>query len=359
MTRKVPGYNGWFPVQPFLSFYGGKFNMAQRLQGPRHDHVIEPFAGGAGYSCYWLPKHVTLIERDEAVAGVWKYLTKVKEAEFLQLPIVTDVGELPDSICQEAAWLIGFRMNRGIQVPGKTLCNWGRLAKAGIKSHSTEFVGQPTENQIHEYNKSARNKGGDEQFWSAALRDKLASQLKLIRHWKIIEGEWYDAPDIEAHWHIDPPYNNQAGRAYKHSEVDFDALAAWCKTRRGYVQVCENNGAEWLPFTKIGVTKGTAGRKRKGWSAEALFELGAPGKGQGFHLPHMKPIETIGDTQHVNRDGILRAAGNQARQGPAKVLAAGAGQKRSSVQKGRRALAAAVQRSPELVQQRRRGRGKG
>lgn len=45
----------------------------------------------------------------------------------------------------------------------------------------------------------------------------------------------------------DPPYERQ-GRHYRTPPLDYDALAAWCRGRRGQVIACENHGAAWLPF---------------------------------------------------------------------------------------------------------------
>jgi len=50
-------------MQPFFLYFGGKWKLARRLGAPRHPHVIEPFAGSCGYSVYWSPPQVTIIER--------------------------------------------------------------------------------------------------------------------------------------------------------------------------------------------------------------------------------------------------------------------------------------------------------
>ena len=81
------------------------------------------------------------------------------------------------------------------------------------------------------------------------MRARVASQVEHIRHWRVIEGDYTTAPDIEATWFIDPPYQ-VAGKYYKHpaKDIDFVALASWCRSREGQVMVCENEGATWLPF---------------------------------------------------------------------------------------------------------------
>jgi hypothetical protein len=99
-------------MQPFFSYYGGKWKLAERLGPPQSDHVIEPFAGSAGYSTFWEPKKVTLIERDPVVCGVWEYLQRTSPAELRRLPSnISHVDELPPWVCHEARSLIGFWFN--------------------------------------------------------------------------------------------------------------------------------------------------------------------------------------------------------------------------------------------------------
>jgi hypothetical protein len=77
---------------------------------------------------------------------------------------------------------------------------------------------------------------------------------------EIIEGDYSNAPDIEATWFIDPPYHvdgrpQSRGMGYaegcnSHS-LDYAALAEWCRDRRGQKIVCEQEGATWLPFQHL------------------------------------------------------------------------------------------------------------
>ena len=98
----------------------------------------------------------------------------------------------------------------------------------------------------------------------------VARQVDRIRHWKIIEGTWEDASDIDAHWHIDPPYQNPAGRVYRYNGVNRRELAKWCKRRRGFVQVCENDGAKWLRFEPLSIVHT---HRARGYTAEAVYEV--------------------------------------------------------------------------------------
>ena len=86
--------------------------------------------------------------------------------------------------------------------------------------------------------------------WTVQGRHRLAQQLGAIRHWKVRCGDYTKAPDIEATWFIDPPYQ-KGGEHYPAGQPDYGDLAAWCRKRRGQVIVCEGDGAEWLPFRHL------------------------------------------------------------------------------------------------------------
>lgn len=244
---------------PMLSYHGGKWLMAaKRLTPPQRDHVVEPFAGSAGYSVYWRPKKVTLVERDPVVFGVWDYLQRAGPKEILALPgEVANVDDLPAHICQEAKWLIGFWLNHGIAVP--------------IKRNKRVRPGSFW----------ARRLAGDNylmKFWSADVRERVAYNASFIADWTIIHGSWEHTPDIDnAHWHVDPPYQH-VNTMYRYTEIDYTALAHWCRERvtryDGFVEVCETSKATWLPFQSFKVRRGATGRGRKGFSDEAVYRMG-------------------------------------------------------------------------------------
>jgi len=94
--------------------------------------------------------------------------------------------------------------------------------------------------------------------------------LTKIRHWQVIEGDYTVAPDWQAHWFVDPPYQ-RAGHKYKGKTpgpAEYAAIAEWCRNRPGFVQVCENDDATWLPFKPFVSVRGM-----KKTSMEALCEF--------------------------------------------------------------------------------------
>jgi hypothetical protein len=226
-------------MRPLVLFYGAKWTLARKYGAPEHEHVCEPFGGFAGYSCYWEPRKVTLIERDPVIFGVWDFLKGSSPEDIMRLPTeIESLDELPSSLCQEARDLIGFWFNRGSTRPSQRRANW---ARPGWRYLS----------------------------WGQQIRWRIANQVARIKHWSIIHGSWENAPDIrDTHWFVDPPYLS-TGDAYTYNHIDRTQLAAWCRSRRGgYVQVCEADGATWLPFRPFAIV-----RTPRGFSAEAIFEM--------------------------------------------------------------------------------------
>jgi site-specific DNA-adenine methylase len=229
-------------LRPFFGYYGGKWRDAlKHYPNPQHDIIVEPFAGSAGYSLRYPARQVVLCEIDPVLSAVWRYLTRVSAKEILAIPDLASDGCVDDlDVCQEAKWLVGFWLNRGVATPRRTPSRWMR---DGIRPGS---------------------------FWGPRVRQTIASQVDAIRHWQIFNCSYSECPTSdEATWYIDPPYQ-AAGKHYRFGseQIDYSALAEWCRSRRGQVIVCENVGATWLPFRKLADVKTTRAGKR---SVEAIW----------------------------------------------------------------------------------------
>ncbi len=230
--------------RPFFNYYGGKFRAARHYPEPRHAIVAEPFAGAAGYSCRYPDRQVALFDLDDRIFGVWSYLIRTPGSEIRRLPVLGSADTVDDyPLTQEAKWLIGFWLNAGASSPCRSPSAW---MKSGIKPMC---------------------------YWSADNRDRIAADAEKIRHWQVFHRSYVDIPNGTATWFVDPPYQN-AGRHYRHAStsIDFSALSTWCKERKGQVTVCENEGADWLPFVPFRTIKGTNGKRRTGKSVEVIWK---------------------------------------------------------------------------------------
>jgi len=227
-------------IKPFFTYYGGKWRAAPKYPAPIHDTIVEPFAGAAGYSMRNSQKKIILIEKNQKMAAVWSYLIASKYSEIMSLPLL-EAGQSVDDlkVCQEAKWLIGLNCNKGAAAPCKSMSAWS--------------AGKPNE------------------FWGEYRRARIAEGVTFIKHWSLINDDYSAAPGIEATWFIDPPYNNKAGSYYPTQVGDYSSLGDWCKKRKGQVIVCENDGADWLPFRPFMAIKANNSKNGGKVSLEVLW----------------------------------------------------------------------------------------
>jgi hypothetical protein len=223
-------------LRPFFGYYGGKWRDAlKHYPSPKHETIVEPFAGSAGFSLRYFARTVILCEVDPVLAEVWRYLLRVTAKDILSIPDVGPDESVDDlTVNQEAKWLVGFWLNRGTASPRRSPSKWMR---DGIRPGS---------------------------FWGTRVRRTIASQLDAIRHWTVYNVSYSECPTPRtATWFVDPPYQT-AGHHYRFGseQLDYAALADWCRTRPGQVIVCENEGATWLPFRKLADVKTTRADRR-------------------------------------------------------------------------------------------------
>lgn len=223
-------------MKPLFPFYGSKWRDAKRYPPPSNGRVVEPFAGSAGYSLFHAPADVLLIDRDPIIVGVWEYLIGASAREIRALPDL-EVGESVDGLTvpQEARWLIGFWLNRGSAQPKKT---------------KTAFSARTERSQL---------------IWSERARERIAVEVEGVRGWKVVCGSWEQLRlRSPATVFVDPPYVEK-GRYYRYRDVDYAALGAWASSLPDAI-VCEQAGADWLPFRPLATIKST-----RGTSAEVVY----------------------------------------------------------------------------------------
>ena len=217
-------------LRPFFSYYGSKYTIIEKYPAPEHETIIEPFAGSAQYATRYPHKKVHLYDLDENIVQVWDYLINVSESEILSLDM--DFDHIDDSrLTSTQKKLVGFWIGSASAWPKKT--------------------------------KTSKHKGNT-QDWTI----RVSTQLQYIRHWKVYLASYEQINNVCATWFIDPPYIDK-GKYYRRSSknIDFDHLGAWCKDRKGHYIVCENAGADWLPFKSLTTIKSNTNEKTE----EAIF----------------------------------------------------------------------------------------
>ena len=219
-------------------YYGSKHRAAPKYPAPLTETIVEPFAGSATYSLLYPHKQVWINDLNPRVASVWRYLVSASKDEILSIPLVKTQEETL-SLPEEQRNLVGFWWGKALVEPAARPTGWATEGNARYEV----------------------------QYWGEKRRQRIADQVDSIRHWKVTEQSYENLPDINATWFIDPPYDNSAGRAYTFSDLNYSQLGQWCQSRQGQAIVCENVGAAWLWFTKLGDFK-TA---RSATSEEAVW----------------------------------------------------------------------------------------
>ncbi len=231
-------------LRPFWTFFGGKWRLAPHYPKPLHDIIIEPFAGAAGYSLRYAERHVILIEKDPLIAGIWGWLTSTNADEVNALPRLPASGRLDDVEwpCKEARNLAGFWITRGAAHPNASASAWMR---------DPRYI---------------------QWSWGKMAIKRIASQVDRIKHWIIVQEDYSVWPNMTATWFIDPPYI-RAGTRYRYGsqKLNFSELSVYCQSRKGQVLVCEQEGADWLPFQSFRLSKANESVNGGKISAEVLW----------------------------------------------------------------------------------------
>ena len=219
---------------PF-AYYGAKHALARRYPEPVGTVVVEPFAGSAAYSMYHIERlsRVLLFDADPALCAVWDRLKGMTHA---------DIDRLSDELKQERTTEFLIMTSAG-----------GTAVRAGLAGESRAV----TPRMVKDWPNLAR---------------RIKRKLPHLHTVEIRCGQYTEAPDINATWFIDPPYQtllgynsaDGAGGGYRYSDaaINFDALGEWCQTRQGLTIVCEQQPAAWLPFRPLTEHKGSTNAVR-------------------------------------------------------------------------------------------------
>jgi len=196
-----------------FGYFGSKQELAPLYPAPRHDLVIEAFAGSAGYSLHgdhWR-RQVILMERNESLAALWQWL--IEDADTAAIMALPDIR-------------VGQELSRLPSLVRAVVCH---LDTAGDEATAATVAS-----------------------WERS-RAAMAADVGKVKHWQVRCADYVEAPHAEATWFIDPPYQGPVGSGYAYgsSSLDFAGLAAWSRSRAGQVIACESGCAAYLPFVPL------------------------------------------------------------------------------------------------------------
>lgn len=211
-----------------ISYYGGKSKIAHLYPSPDYKQIIEPFCGSASYAVRYSTHNVWINDLNEDTFHMWEFLISPHaEADIKRfvpeaIPTGLTIGEL---VPKDAPY--GLQLIMHYQAVHGT---------GGTKR-------RPEHNQVARFGVVR---------WPV-VRPRLLWIAARVKHWKVTNLDYRDLPNVEATWFVDPPYNNKAGNVYAigGDTIDFVELGKWCMERTGNIIVCENEGADWLPFVRL------------------------------------------------------------------------------------------------------------
>jgi hypothetical protein len=217
-----------------FKYFGSKYRSSKYYPAPRYPLIIEPFAGGAGYSSRYREHNVLLADIDREVIDLWQWLIAADPNEIAAMPVT-------GLVTGQDIRTLG--LSKGAS---ELMRRWQRTGRGSAWTISNITTGDSAWCRAH----GCGQDGGNTGMWHRNTRDYLVSAVQEIRHWSALCCPYWEVPRIEATWFIDPPYQHVKCSSYKHGlkDIDYQPLAAWCRALPGQVIVCEQQGADWLPF---------------------------------------------------------------------------------------------------------------
>jgi len=209
---------------PLFKWFGSKWSTSKHYPAPKHDTIVEPFAGGAGYSLRYCDRAVFLAERDVHVRRLWWWLIgEAKESDIRELPV-----NIPEGTDIRT---LGLSLGQSLLIK-----SWQRTNNVGDCWTVSSWGNKPGQ-------------------WTANTRARVASEFHQIKHWHVVEDgmRLLNATREPCTWFIDPPY--QFNYQYKSAPLNYEELGTIVGRLPGQTIVCEalcqktGTRPTWLPFS--------------------------------------------------------------------------------------------------------------
>lgn len=229
------------PQRSPFRYAGGKTWLIPKIrqwlhyQGGSDKELIEPFAGGGIVSltavCENLVDRVTMVEKDEDVAAVWKVILN-GGAEWLGDAIVNF------QLTPESARRAIDRASESLESRAFATIIKNRVNRGGILADGASFI------------KNGENGKGITSRWYPETLKKRILTIDQIKHKiKFIEGDAFEVCEKNANrdnvvFFIDPPYMKAGQRLYRYSDINHEALFDLAHRLQGKFLMTYDNDSE-------------------------------------------------------------------------------------------------------------------
>jgi hypothetical protein len=208
---------------PLFKWFGSKWLSSKTLPKPNHTSIVEPYAGGAGYSLRHSERKVIIWDEDPNLQVLWPWLIQASRADILGIPIEIEEG----TDIRTLGLTVGQQM---------LLKHWQRTNNCGdCWTISPWGNGQ----------------------WTANTRARIAFEVGAIQHWRFESPNWNCERTT---YFLDPPYLYNYRYRTGMPEFDFSKMVenVHSVSRSSQIIVCEaicpktNRIPDYLPFTFFG-----------------------------------------------------------------------------------------------------------
>jgi DNA adenine methylase len=229
------------PQRSPFRYAGGKTWLIPKIrqwlqhQGGTDKELIEPFAGGGIVSltavCENLVDRVTMVEKDEGVAAVWKIILN-GGAKWLGDAIIN--FQLTPESAQKAI----DQASESLESCAFATIVKNRVNRGGILAHGASFI------------KHGENGKGIASRWYPETLKKRILAIDEIKHRiNFIEGDAFEVCESNANrddvvFFIDPPYIKTGQRLYRYSEINHQALFDLAQRLQGNFLLTYDNDSQ-------------------------------------------------------------------------------------------------------------------
>lgn len=229
------------PQRSPFRYAGGKTWLIPKIrkwlyhQGSSDKELIEPFAGGGIVSltavCENLVDRVTMVEKDEDVAAVWKVILN-GGAEWLGDAIVHF------QLTPESARKAIDRASESLESRAFATIIRNRVNRGGILANGASFI------------KNGENgKGITSRWYPETLKRRILAIDQIKHKINFIEGDAFEVCEENASrdnvaFFIDPPYVKAGQRLYRYSDINHEALFDLAHRLKGNFLMTYDNDSE-------------------------------------------------------------------------------------------------------------------